>query len=276
MSESVVANDATKRRLRQFGIRDLMLVSACLAVTLGLYREAYLGVAMAVLLTMAFTALLRQTKQLEPGSHLPVSFWFATGAVLSLLLDGLLGWCSGYFGGVLVQWYIAFVCARVVMFSFALAALFVGVVKAFTAAFVDWRSPPVRIGLSGRAAIVVLCVPVWYSLPLRDLGVRMRVRSIGMPAIVADLQEFEKQRMPIGIHPERYPALKRLGVKTVNLRRGNEFHAETGMEHVHYLFHGSLGDGSLDVQTSTMAWRRVGRWEAAEKSASTVTAERSQ
>jgi hypothetical protein len=254
----------TKRRLRQFGIRDLMLVSACLAVTLGLYREAYLGVAMAVLLTLAFAALVRQTKQLDGWWRLPTSFRFAAGAVLSLLVEGVLGWCSGYFGGVLVQWYLAFACARGVMLGFACAALFVGVMRSFAATFLTWREPDVRLGLSGRAALVVLCIPLWYSLPLRDAGVLAIARSIGLPAIVADLRAFEEQRWPLRIHPERYPALMRLGVNKVNLGRGDDFHAETGVQHVDYLFHGAEGDGSLEVQTSTMTWRQVGRWEAAE------------
>lgn len=248
---------AARRRTRQFGILELLALTTCLALTLGLYVNIPGGVAIALVLTTSLATVGWHAKRIEHLSEIPTTYNFVALVLLSLVIELLLAWAVGYYGGHLWPLYYALVCVRIVLLIFSSGAAFVECVHWVSGDALPWEHPTQRIGLSGKIAVAVLCVPIVYATPLFHYGVLQCSRSVDVEALVAEC-EFEEQHPRTFVPPyDRYPILNRLRVTYVSAHEDGSYLLVRPEDDVRYRLEPAMGKWRFWVQYNSFSWRRV-------------------
>jgi hypothetical protein len=273
----IVADDyqtITRRRLRQFDLRELLGIATCLAGTLALYRDAQFGVANAVVLTCAASVVAWQTKRVERWSDLPFEFPIAGVAVASLAMEWTIAWLLG--SGVLnlSTWisvptdsllvYLSVPCLllRLFLLTWTTISALGHCIAKVAKRPLPWHDRQARFSLSGRLALVILSVPIWFSFPLHDAAALKLAREIGARAIVtatlAHARQRRSQSRPVTISSY---VLVRLGI--------HQFGEGDPIEqyYVHYDRYGRLryrlvlqdtGEWEVRLSTRTMRSKVIG------------------
>lgn len=248
---------AARRRTRQFGILELLALTTCLAVTLGVYVNILGGMAIALVLTTSLAIVGWHARRIEHLSEIPATYNFVALVLLSLVLELLFAWANGYYGEQLRPLYYSLVCVRIVLLLFSSGAAIFACVHWFSGDALPWEHPTQRIGLSGKIAVAALCVPIVYATPLFHYGVLQCSRSVDVEALAAEC-EFEEQHPRTFVPPyAAYPILNRLGVTYVRAHDDGSYFLSRSEDNVQYLLEPDMGTWRLWVESGSLSWRRV-------------------
>lgn len=248
---------AAQRRRRQFGILELLALTTCLAFTLGLYVNIPGGVVIALVLTTSLATIGWHAKRIEYLSEIPGTYNFVALVLLSLVLELLLAWANGYYGAHLRPLYYALVSVRIVLLIFGGGAVIFACVHWFSGDTLPWEHPTQRIGLSGKIAVAVLCVPMMYATPLFHYGVLQSSRSVDVAALVAECKLHDERPGTFFPPYKRYPILHRLGVTSVRANDDGGYWLACRNHPVSYRLEPAMGNWELWVQCDSLSWRRV-------------------
>lgn len=248
---------AAQRRRRQFGILELLALTTCLTFTLGLYVNIPGGVVIALVLTTSLATIGWHAKRIEYLSEIPTTYNFVALVLLSLVIELLLAWANGYYGTHLRPLYYASVCVRIVLLLFSSGAAISACAHWLYADPSAQKNPSRQIGVSGKIAVAVLCVPIMYATPLFHYGVLQCSRSVDVAALAAEC-ELEEQHPRTFVPPyDRYPNLNRLHVTYVSARDEGSYILVRREDNVQYLLEPDMGTWRLWVESGSLSWRRV-------------------
>lgn len=251
---------AARQSRRQFGILELLALMTCLALTLGLFVNIPGGVVIALVLTTSLALVGWHAKRIQHLSDIPATYNFVGLVLLSLVLELLLAWAIGYYGAYLQPLYYALVSVRIVLLLFSGGAVIFECVHWFSGDTLPWEDPAHRIGLSGKIAVVVLCVPIVYATPLFHYGVLQCVRSVDVAALAAECRLHEESRETFVSPDKHYPILHRLGVKYVGAHDNGSYSAVRDDGGARYRLEPTSNGWELWIESGSLSWRRVHSW----------------
>jgi len=132
---------AAQRRKWQFGILELLTLTTCLALSLGLYANVPGGIAIALVLTTSLAVVGWHAKRIENRSELRATYNFAALVLVSLVIEMLLAWAYGYFGAYARPLYLMLIGARMLLLTLGGGALIFDCIHYFSGDQLPWEHP---------------------------------------------------------------------------------------------------------------------------------------
>jgi hypothetical protein len=146
---------------------------------------------------------------------------------------------------------------RIVLLLFSGGAAFIEFVHWFSGDPLSWEHPTQRIGLSGKIAVAVLCMPFVYATPLFHYGVLQCSRTVDVAALAAECRLYEENRDKYLPPDKHYPFLQRLGVTYVRAQADGTYDLWDRARKVQYRVGPTSSHWELWIQCGSLSWRRV-------------------
>jgi hypothetical protein len=262
----------TRRKVSQFGMREMLALITCLALTLSLYRGGgALSMLNALPLTLGLAAIAWQVKRVDRWSDVPFEFTIAAVAIITLLLEMLTAWLWGigqlyawwpqhveFIGKTLTTVFPVILCLRTFVLLWSMVDVLAHFVGWIARAPRRWEEHRARFDLLGRVGIALLAVPFWYSFPLRDIAAQRAAESVGAEAIVKAVMAHEDGARKLIHYNETEttsPVLLRLGISKLQEWRGQHRYLLRDDTRVTEYWLQRLPNGQCEVRLGTRTMR---------------------